>query len=65
MRLEQADIIIIFEEAKAKKYIQSIKKHEAKIKYAYKYIPGVVARLPFKEIEKIVAYDCVKKVESD
>ena len=64
MRLDPADIIIIFEEAKAKKF-KSIKKHEAKIKYVYKYIPGVVARLPVEEIEKIAVYDWVKKVESD
>ena len=60
---QNVDVIIIFKETPSKKHIQSLKKHEAEIKYVYKYIPGVAARLPVEEIEKIAVYDWVKKVE--
>lgn len=62
---QNVDVIIIFKETPSEKHIQSLKKHEAEIKCVYKYIPGVAARVPVKEIKKIAAYDWVKKVESD
>lgn len=62
---QDVDVIIIFKETPSEKHIQLLKKHKAEIKCVYEYIPGVAARLPVKEIEKIAAYDWIKKVESD